>query len=96
MIIDFIKSWLYYPKMKRYLNRLGIHNWDNQRLYYAWWHCHVGKLKENEEYGTIYEFAGRRLEWDSRYKDIPRQNTLDCMSFLPEKGYQDSAGDKDT
>ena len=49
MILDFIKSWLYYPTMVKYLNKLGIHSWDNQRLYYSWWHCHVGKLKANQE-----------------------------------------------
>lgn len=46
-ILDFVESWLYYPKMKKHLNKLGIHNWDNRRLYYAWWHCRVGRLKDN-------------------------------------------------
>lgn len=48
MIIDFIKSWLYYPKMVRNFEKTS---WGRQyimnltRFKYSWWHCHVGKLK---------------------------------------------------
>ena len=44
-MIDFIKSWLYYPKMVKYLkDKCGI-EYKNSRLGYSWWHCHTGKLK---------------------------------------------------
>lgn len=50
-ILDYIKSWIYYPKMKKYYEekKLEVYNpWRNERFArfkYAWWHCHVGKLK---------------------------------------------------
>lgn len=50
-IIDYIKSWLYYPTMKKYFDdrkMSGYNRWNNRkfaRFEYAWWHCHVGKLK---------------------------------------------------
>lgn len=50
-IIDYIKSWLYYPTMKKYFDDRGMsdcNHWDKRkfgRFRYAWWHCHVGKLK---------------------------------------------------
>ncbi len=51
-IVDYIKSYLYYPTMKKYFDDRGmsIYNpWRDRkfgRFEYAWWHCHVGKLKE--------------------------------------------------
>lgn len=50
-IIDFAKSFIYYPKMKRYFDEKGMSDcniWGNERfasIKYAWWHFHVGKLK---------------------------------------------------
>lgn len=50
-IIDYIKSWLYYPTMENYFNdrkMSGYNRWNNRkfaRFEYAWWHCHAGKLK---------------------------------------------------
>lgn len=51
-IIDFIKSFMYYPTMKKYFDDSGMsdcNHWRDRefgRFEYAWWHCHVGKLKE--------------------------------------------------
>lgn len=50
-ITDFIKSVIYYPKMKKYFDDRDMSNcniWKNEKfasIKYAWWHCHVGKLK---------------------------------------------------
>ena len=50
-IVDYIKSWIYYPKMKKYFDdrNMSNHNpWRNQkfaRFKYASWHCKRGKLK---------------------------------------------------
>lgn len=46
-MIDFIKSWIYYPKLKRYLTNHYGFEFNMSRIQYAWWHYHVGKLKEN-------------------------------------------------
>ena len=50
MIIDFIKSWLYYPKLKKELKRLGVRDEDmyGTRWGYAKFHCKCGKLKDNQ------------------------------------------------
>lgn len=43
-IYDFIKAWIYYPKMKRYLkDRCGV-DYQNTRLRYSLWHCRTGML----------------------------------------------------
>ena len=50
-IIDYIKSWLYYPKMRKYFESINLKNadlWRKKmfpRFSYAWWHCKHGKLK---------------------------------------------------
>ena len=52
-IADYIKSWIYYPTMEKYFddrNMSAYNCWKNKRFArfsYAWWHCHVGKLKNN-------------------------------------------------
>lgn len=50
-ILDYKKSWIYYPTMKKYFDarKMSDYNRYNDRKFarfkYAWWHCHVGKLK---------------------------------------------------
>lgn len=50
-IVDYIKSCFYYPTMKRWFDERNISKqnpWNNRkfaRFRYAWWHCHIGKLK---------------------------------------------------
>lgn len=45
-ILDFIKSWIYYPKLKEYATEQG--GWMKEnilktgRFQYAWWHCRKG------------------------------------------------------
>lgn len=45
-IYDFTKSWFYYPKMIRYLKKLGIEDEPYTRFKYALWHCRAGKLSD--------------------------------------------------
>lgn len=42
---DFIYSWFYYPKMKRYLKDRYDYTYQESRMFYAWYHCHAGRLK---------------------------------------------------
>lgn len=52
-IVDYIKSWFFYPKMEKYFDDRDMsdcNRWKHEkfaRFKYAWWHCHVGKLKPN-------------------------------------------------
>ena len=49
MIIDFIKSWLYYPKLKKYFENKGMIDYvPETRFEYAKWHSRCGKLKDNQ------------------------------------------------
>ena len=41
MIIDFIKSWFYYPKMTKYLKDKCNIEYPCSRLRYSWWHCRI-------------------------------------------------------
>lgn len=51
-ILDYIESCINYPKMKKYFDERNMswrNHWKNKRFSmfkYAWWHGHVGKLKD--------------------------------------------------
>ena len=68
IIIDFIKSYFYYPKMKKYLkDRCRIY-YSQSRLNYALWHCKfskkIEKAKQNVDNNDI-------SEWTWYYKQEP-------------------------
>ena len=64
---DFVKAWMYYPKMKKYLEKLGVEV-GQSRLQYAIWHCKTGMLRlENVSVG-INEV---REMWKSIYQITP-------------------------
>ena len=72
-IIDYIKSWFYYPKMEKYFddrNMSDYNRWKNEkfaRFKYAWWHCHAGKLKEqNVTDKTQCEYKNK---WATAFRD---------------------------
>ena len=68
MIIDFLKSWLYYPKLKEYLENKGmsVKVMFGNRFGYAKWHCRLAKLKDNQ-----YEPEGESGGWTSVYDREP-------------------------
>ena len=69
MIIDFIKSWLYYPKLKKYLKSIGIREEDmyGTRWGYAKNQCRFRKeLKYNR-----YEPEKENHGWNSVYDREP-------------------------
>lgn len=45
-VIDFVKSWFYYTKLKRYALESGglmkAYISNTNRIQYAWWHCRKG------------------------------------------------------
>ena len=43
---DFIKSWRYYPTMKKYLEEKCHVKCPHSRLKYALWHCKQGILSD--------------------------------------------------
>lgn len=43
---DFIKSWKYYPTMKKYLEEKCRVKFPHSRLRYALWHCKNGILSD--------------------------------------------------
>lgn len=45
-VYDFIKSWLYYPKMIQYLRKCGINEFKRTKFQYALWHCRTGNLSD--------------------------------------------------
>lgn len=71
MIVDFIKSWLYYPKLKKYLknNGLSVKVMFGDRLRYAKWHCQVAKLKDNQQ--EIEAEEDKSDGWTSVYDREP-------------------------
>lgn len=46
MIIDFIKSWLYYPTLKQWLRERNINGFSDSRFQYAYKHCRMKKCIE--------------------------------------------------
>lgn len=76
-IVDYINSWLYYPKMEKYFKGIGLEKsnpWYGKRFArfkYSWWHCHAGKLKDRSE-GIGKEFVKTFVkEWKSIYDCEP-------------------------
>ena len=45
-MIDFVKSWFYYPKLKKYAMEHGglmkVYISNTGRFQYSWWHCRKG------------------------------------------------------
>lgn len=71
-IYDFIKSWMYYPKMKRYLkDRCGV-DYPNTRLQYSFWHCRAGMLCDNHIDKACY--ADVKNTWKNTYRCEPIEN----------------------
>lgn len=68
MIIDFIKSWFYYAKMKKYLKDRCCIYYSQSRLNYALWHCKfskkIEKAKQNIDNNDI-------SEWTCQYQQEP-------------------------
>lgn len=68
-IYDFIKSWIYYPKMKWYLkNECGV-NYPNTRLQYSFWHCRTGMLCDNHIDKVRYDDV--KNMWKDAYRFFP-------------------------
>lgn len=63
MIIDFIKSWLYYSKLKQWLAERNFDGFPDNRFQYAYKHCRmkpVEKVEKEEkdfisEYKSVYD-----------------------------------------
>lgn len=71
-IYDLIKSWMYYPKMKRYLkDRCGV-DYPNTRLQYFFWHCRAGMLRDNHIDKVCY--ADVKNTWKNTYRCEPIEN----------------------
>lgn len=68
MIIDFIKSFIYYPKMPSIYRRAYEENYKFPRIHYARWHCCVGELKLSDECNETWE---RSTEWKPMYREKP-------------------------
>lgn len=51
IVVDYVKSWFYYPKMKKHFVERGMSHyniWENEkfaRFKYASWHCKLEKIK---------------------------------------------------
>lgn len=69
-IYDFAKSWIYYPKMKSYLRRLGI-DYPESRFAYALWHCRNGKLSDAGYENLKPKLKNIRDDWIRVYDREP-------------------------
>lgn len=69
-IYDFVKSWLYYPKMKIYLRRLGI-DYPEIRFTYSLWHCRGGQLSDVGYENVDPTLKNIRNDWIRAYGREP-------------------------
>ena len=72
MIVDFIKSWLYYPKLKEYLEHNGQRefDWWGTRWKYAKWHC--GRVLDCIKWHFCRKKIKKAMQdsdWARRYED---------------------------
>ena len=68
-IYDFIKSWMYYPKMKQYLKGRCNVDYQNTRLQYSFWHCRTGMLCDNHIGKVRYDDV--KNTWKDTYRRHP-------------------------
>lgn len=69
-IYDFIRSWIYYPKMTKFLNGIGIKEPDS-RFEYALWHCKTGKLSDMGYENINTTFKDVSDGWKCVYRNVP-------------------------
>ena len=69
-VYDFIKSWLYYPKMKRYLNGIECEP-TRSRLKYALWHCITGACSDTAIENGVTTYQSVTDSWKSVYNREP-------------------------
>lgn len=96
-IKDFVKSFFYYPKMKRYFRNRKMEQYDiwKSAIKYAWWHCNVGKLKQNDRCLVVDNLvdvlndAIKNQEWNPAYQErqIPKgkEYCASCTIRIKEK-----------
>lgn len=72
-IYDFFKSWMYYPKMQKYLKRIGADEEKHgmSRLQYSLWHSHSGKISDIGCKNMKPEIKDIRDGWKSVYNREP-------------------------
>lgn len=70
-IYDFIKSWIYYPKMKHYLKEKCGVDCDHTRIQYALWHCKVGILSDMNLKNSKIRIFDIKNVWKNVYNILP-------------------------
>ena len=76
-IIDFIKSWFYYPTLIKWLNDNGYNNFPYSRFEYSLNHCRMKKwLKKQKKQG----YAGT---WSCCFQKEPilKNNETDARKY---------------
>lgn len=68
---DFIKSWMYYPKMKRYMKEKIEIDYVYTRLQYALWHCREGILSDINLKNSKVEILDVKTAWKNVYNIPP-------------------------
>lgn len=69
-VYDFIKSWLYYPKMKRFLNGIECEP-TRSRLKYALWHCKNGMCSDTAIENEVTTYQSVSGSWKRVYDREP-------------------------
>ena len=70
-IYDFIKSWIYYPKMKRYLKEKCGVGCVHTRIKYALWHCKQGILSDMNLKKSEVKISDVKTVWKNVYNVHP-------------------------
>lgn len=72
-IKDFIQSFFYYPKMRKYFRNKKMEQYDiwKSAVRYAWWHCQDGKLKPDDKVSDYSDDWHKNEKWKPIYKHNP-------------------------
>lgn len=65
MIFDFIKSWIYYPTLKKWLSDRNYTGFKDGRFQYAIKHCMMIRETKNENENN------NLVDWKCEYKQEP-------------------------
>ena len=70
-IYDFIKSWIYYPKMKHYLKEKCGVDCVHTKFQYALWHCKQGILSDMNLKNSEVKISDVKTVWKNIYNIHP-------------------------
>lgn len=88
---DFIKSFLYYPKMVKFFKMYDMTPYDIWKtpFRYAWWHCHTKWPELPENHLFVDDLCVEKENWIPTYRKEPIPKGNVCYASIQIKIKED-------